>query len=465
MDVVIIATNTEMQAEHWQNYLDYYSNEARKYYVVHEDWPGGADNGLGTLYAYKKSSELALKSDDVDFEKVLHEGGVISLFHCAGKGKRLFPLTASECNNKSAIKLPSGEGLKTILEKVVELSLEHLTDLVGRLAVFWGDQIFLPSTEMTPPTSHAEIFAMANCFPTQEVWNEKKMQNYGLVIESDDGKTRLVEKTTYPNLLNIVGDEKPRVGISLGSFSVSRMLLSLLMQTFNEELMQKKGQLNTDYHFWMPFTWDKDKYCNFMRDKGEDIKFSESTYDRMQEIKRVLLKDSDMPIFGVHDVGENALWWDFGNLVSYSQNILEILLSTNHKGQKFAELFGLGEHYYPETNSILYNCAVDDLDIKDSVLFNVKGKSVKAHGSIVINADVGELNAERSLLYSVVDSSQLKLEEGDVRADIFFEDEPNQISLYTKMGRDNKLDWDVKLPRNPFSFAEIHSMNESQNKK
>jgi hypothetical protein len=110
-DVTIICTTDDHQAEYWMSRLSEglckSTSESAFPMVlaVSEDWgPGGAGNGLGTLYAFQKAAKLAKEKYNVDLDSLL-QGGEISaaLYHTAGKGTRLAPLPASENNNKPGV--------------------------------------------------------------------------------------------------------------------------------------------------------------------------------------------------------------------------------------------------------------------------------------------------------------------------------------------------------------------------
>ncbi len=63
-----------------------------------EEWgEGGAGNAFGTLQAIEKSSAL----------NILKKGGKVALYHTAGKGTRMEPLTHAEGGMKAAIKVPA----------------------------------------------------------------------------------------------------------------------------------------------------------------------------------------------------------------------------------------------------------------------------------------------------------------------------------------------------------------------
>lgn len=463
-DYVIVTTNSIVQAKYWEIKLKELDTNSRKYLVVHEDWPGGADNGLGSLYAFKQGNKKAQNLYGVDLKNVLNEGGSVSLFHCAGMGKRLYPLTASEYNNKSAIKVPSHDGMQSVLELVLDQTLSQVSTLKGRLSVYWGDQIFIPSKALKAPESHVAVFTMVSEFPSRDEWREKHLDQYGLIIINDK-KSKLVEKTSYSNLLNLVakepfGNYSPKVGVSLGSFSLSGEMLSELLVMFNQELEERKGKLNTDYHFWMPLTWTKPAYERFMVAKGYEKKEVGAIYDRMQTVKKELENHSARPVFGVQNVGEEALWWDFGNLHSYYQHLMALLERQDEMGERLKTILGVNSYYHKESNSLIINSEVEELNVRNSIVVNVQGKRVSAQDAILINSYVEDLSANGSIVYNVSEPNTLELSSGSIRADIFFNDEPKHVVFYSQLTRNNKGDWKIKLPKNEYAFEDIYHLNE-----
>jgi len=114
-DVTIVCTTDDHQAAYWMDRFNSgllkKKNTSSLYpmvLAVSEDWndAGGAGNGLGTLYAFKKASILAksFHAAGYDLEAELSAGNVsAALYHTAGKGTRLAPLPASENNNKPGV--------------------------------------------------------------------------------------------------------------------------------------------------------------------------------------------------------------------------------------------------------------------------------------------------------------------------------------------------------------------------
>jgi hypothetical protein len=119
-DVTIVCTTDDHQAEFWMTKLGQnFSNTNNDgpfpmVIAVSEDWndPGGAGNGLGTLYAWQKACDYArAHKDGVDLNALLQQGKIsASLYHTAGKGTRMAPLPASENNNKPGVVSVEGGG-------------------------------------------------------------------------------------------------------------------------------------------------------------------------------------------------------------------------------------------------------------------------------------------------------------------------------------------------------------------
>jgi hypothetical protein len=239
----------------------------------------------------------------------------IGMYHTAGKGTRLAPLPGSENNNKPGVKLPAsvlfGDELSpiTILEAVVKQTGCYAKSRLGRLSVFWGDQIFIPTAPVEYKVSHhADILCSLGPMPTEEVWREKGLEKYGLIAQSTHGAAQVdkVDHKTAVDLLSNIGTIVA-VGASLGSFSVSHQLLALLLDEFSTELSTKTGKLDSDPHLWMPMTLEKNAYLKLMLQKGTTESVAGLHYDRIASmIKRFngVESNSVLGLFGPVDVGQ-----------------------------------------------------------------------------------------------------------------------------------------------------------------
>ena len=138
-----------------------------------------------------------------------------------------------------------------MLEAVVRQTGIYAPSRLGRLSVYWGDQIFVPTSPFEyKPTHHVDI--MCTLYeepPTAKVWKDRGLEKYGVIAVSsgEKGDAAQVEKVDHPTavrMLKNLGDIG-QVGPSLGSFSVSAKILGALCDEFKEELMAKEGKLDT----------------------------------------------------------------------------------------------------------------------------------------------------------------------------------------------------------------------------
>eukprot|EP00596_Hydrurales_sp_CCMP1899_P008928 CAMPEP_0119053950 /NCGR_PEP_ID=MMETSP1177-20130426/74749_1 /TAXON_ID=2985 /ORGANISM="Ochromonas sp, Strain CCMP1899" /LENGTH=343 /DNA_ID=CAMNT_0007034035 /DNA_START=108 /DNA_END=1136 /DNA_ORIENTATION=- len=324
-NVVIICCSSILQANYWQQRL-----EAGRGSIlpsdsialsVDEDWPGGAGNALGTLYAFQKAAKLALELHGLDIASDLKAGKIsVGLFHTAGKGTRLAPLPGAENNNKPGVKLPAtvqigGKSVPiSILEAVIKQTGCYAKSRLSRLSVFWGDQVFIPTVSVEYSASyHADILCSLGPMLNEDEWNEKGMDKYGLIAQATGG-TAQVEKVSHSTAVKLLASlgEIESVGASLGSFSISSLLLTALLTEFAKELESKKGKLDSDPHLWMPMTLEKDSYLHLMNQKGVTAETAGAHFDRISVMMKRFHEDDDtksLKIFGAVDVGQGVYWW------------------------------------------------------------------------------------------------------------------------------------------------------------
>jgi hypothetical protein len=158
-DYLIVCCSNLAAENFWQKRLEATAKEVTGasgvVLCVHEDWNGGAGNGLGTLYAFQKACAKGAATG-IDLAAAMRAGSSVALYHTAGKGTRLAPLPGAENNNKPGVKLPAlisvdGEPQPiTVLECVMRQTSAYAGGRKGRCSVFWGDQIFVPSCGVAP---------------------------------------------------------------------------------------------------------------------------------------------------------------------------------------------------------------------------------------------------------------------------------------------------------------------------
>lgn len=466
MDIVIVSTSHPKQEAFWQNRLTKVSKSLFKpktlILSVLEDWPEGAGNGLGTLYAYQKACKKSQELYGIDLNEKLENGASIALYHTAGQGKRISPLVICEQGNKSAVKLPgfvnsSTPELLTILEGVIKQTSAYAPFFKGRLSVFWGDQIFIPSLlPKEPPKSHIAILSRWEKFPTLSEWERNKWEDYGLILKNRSGISQQMDKISYSYLESLISkgeiQKEQGLGLSLGSFTISYPLLQALLSEFDTELETKKGKMDTDPHFWMPTTLDLNQYTQQMSKKQMSLNNAKSHFERMQKFLKKFSAQHPQTYFEALDIGKDSFWWDYGVISKYYDNILK-LLGNNPEAIAMRNFYNLPPPN--KSNSCLLGCDIKSGKIENSFLINVKADVLNVKDCVIINSSLKTLQAEKSLLYQVNETQPLILPPSSVRADTSHQKE--QIPLYTSLENDGKKDWSIRLPKNRYSYEELVS--------
>lgn len=498
-DVTIICTTDDHQASYWMDRLANgvcASPDKTGVYpmvlAVSEDWNdgSGAGNGLGTLYAFQKASKLAKETYQVDLMDSLQKENIsAALYHTAGKGTRLAPLPAGENNNKPGVKLPFGISNKhgkiqslTVLEAVVKQTGVYASSRKGRLSVFWGDQVFLPSVAFRyTPSHHIDILCtlLGETAPTAEEWAAQGLEKYGVIacLETSD-PNRLdaaqVEKVSHSTALEMLGKlgKLRQVGPSLGSFSVSAGILKLLLDEYATELIEKTAKFDTDPHFWMPLTLSEVDYIRLMDQKGTDPAVSKSHYERISK----MISSFDLGglgLFGAVDVGKDACWWDYGQLILYSKNSL-LLLDDSPSAVLLRQFLGIDSHL---VGCVADGVTFDDITyafdtkansggVKKSVIFGVRATELNLDGAIVVNCVAKKISAGAgAILYGIVDVSDdgIVADPGQVMVAVTEEDGSSMI-LKSRMDIDGGKAWKQVLEGlNTVSFENVHEKNKMAN--
>lgn len=476
MDVVIVVTCDFEQEVYWEKRLKQTIKQIVKRNTIviatHEDWNGPAGNGLGTLYAYMKAEKKAMEQYGVGLRRMQREGASIALYHAAGKGTRLAPLSGCEYNNKPSVKLPclltvDGEkAAMTLLEAVIKQTAVYAESHSGRLCVFWGDQIFIPSASSASlPSHHINIFARRLPSPSKEEWRRMHLEKYGIIFISEDESARQVEKINYETFLSLKQEEE--VAASLGSFSLSFSILEAFLQEFSEELELKKGFLNSDQDFWMPLTLDFRVFSKILESRNVDSRELERRYKRMGSFKeRFIEKNPKCDLFGVVDVGRESYWWDYGQIHHYFNNVMKLTKST-HEADAMKVFYNIDNHLddnrFLEVNcddsSIIFNSSIKRGRVRNSVLIGVTAEDIDVSNVFVMNTSAKRIKGKRSLFYNVVEEGEVFLSDGSVRADAFVSGKEKHLKFLTKLERNGSEDWKVRLASNPISYEELYESN------
>ncbi len=471
MDILIISVTSSYEELFWQQRLDQMRGQVIKentrVLVVHEDWPTGAGNALGTLYAFSKARLKMLELFHKDLIEVLKEGLSIGLYHTAGKGTRLAPITASEYNSKSRIKLAGmlktrhGEVPITLLEAIIKQTALFAPKRKGRLSVFWGDQIFIPSNDIQETNADIDLFikTLRHC-PTPEEWAEKEYSKYGMVLVNEQGSFEQLEKLSYETFQNLEKYSAKKSALSLGSFSLSCSFLEDLLQEFDIELKEKKEKLDTDPHLWMPLSLEETKYLKTMESKGVSLHEAKDHFDRMRSFKEKLL---NTPKLLATDLGPDTLWWDFGNHKAYLKNHLK-LNEQDQEATMLRTFLQIPSNFQNKAknsscqvkNSVLIDCYIEDGCIENSVCIQLTTKKAHIKKSFCLGVSAQKIDTNESILYNVAENGELDLQKR-IRADNFSR-HYGHLKLYNDL--QVPILWDETSKENSLSFAALHQFNQ-----
>jgi hypothetical protein len=348
-DLLLISCSKEEDANHWEKQLS-------RTLAITENWEGGAGNALGTLHAIELAERKAQERGLPSPLTLLKEGGKVALYHTAGKGSRMAPLTLAEGGMKAAIKLPAflpdGRGPLSVLEMVIRQTAPLSSLSQGRLSVFWTDQLFLPShLSWEPPKSDVEVYTIPLPPITPIEFLERNLSSYGLWEQN-----RYLDKLTLDQFQAL---PQPFEGaLNLGSFSISYSLLSELLIQYQPELSSRKGKLDTD-----PDWWKKN------------------------------LKEKVSP----RSLGLDTDWWDFGTLESYRKQLQKILLNTP-EASRLRALFGIPPSSF-RGNSLVLSSDLENCSLNGSILLNTKAKNCHFDHTLAFDTHLQGSVLSHALIY------------------------------------------------------------------
>ena len=412
-----------------------------------------------------------------------------TIFHCfPWKLKKLpFGLQQSDGSVRSI----------SVLEAVIRQTGVYASTRQGRLSVFWGDQVFLPTASFKQtPTHHADILCtlLGETAPTAEEWSEQGLEKYGViaVVESASGtsdsskplEAAQVEKVSHETATQMLGQlgNIRQVGPSLGSFSVSSSFLQALCTEYDKELTEKTAKLDTDPHFWMPLTLPESSYISLMKQKGTDEAESKEHYHRMSIMKASFIENTmskdNMGLFGAVDVGKGACWWDYGMMKLYSANTLLLLEKDTAQSDLLRQFLGLeingtrvlssnlGAGATVDDTAYIFSSKIQTGSIKESLLSNVASASINADGAIIVNCASSKsiVAGKGAILYNVIDESGegIVAEAGQVIVGVTDESGASFL-LKSRIDIDGGKAWKECLEMNTSSFEDVHKKNFNTN--
>jgi len=221
--------------------------------------------------------------------------------------------------------------------------------------------------------------------------------------------------------------------------------------------------MDTDPHFWMPLTLDRDTYARILAQKGVAPGAAGDHHARMQAL-RARLPDGGQRLFGCADVGADAYWWDYGHVRRYADNN-RMLTADTDEARAMRRFFRLPARGAPapdgvdaDAGSVLVDCRIGGGRVRGSVLVGVRANRVDVENAVLIGVAAPEIAGRGALLYNVLSETPLRPPEGGVRADVIpAEGEP--LAFQTDLSRDGGADWEARLPGNPMSYSEAAERN------
>jgi len=355
-----------------------------------------------------------------------------------------------------------------VLECVMRQTSSYAPVRKGRCSVFWGDQIFVPSSGIQPSSKPADILAALRPMPTKEEWEAEELHQYGLIAVDSSGAATQLEKVTYDTARAYLPADVEKVGTSLGSFSVTSALMTALLAEFASELEGKTASLDSDPHFWMPLTLKEADYVAVMAKKKTPEDEAKAHYARMTAF-RERFDPSGAPVLACVDVGKDTYWWDYGRLGLYLENnnllttatasadALRTFLGITERKQANA----LGGALSTDESAVMLKCAIGGGKVgKGCVLVNVSAPSVDVEDCILMNVtSLVPIKGKGGLLYNVVhEAAEGELTATAVQADVFMPGGEHLV-MRSKPSIDGGTAWKEVVEGNPMSFEGVYKTN------
>lgn len=450
--VIIVASNGN--SKYWEKRLKKTKKEVlpkkTKILCIEEKWNNqeGAGQLLGTLNAFN------LAEKKIKIKRALKNKKSIAIYHTAGKGKRMAPLCGAEKNNKPAIKLPRPikidrkNNLFSLLEAVIYSTQIFSNGREGRICVFWGDQVAIPSNNIRKNIySPIEIFGIKRKFPSSEKNWKEDWKHYGILIKKGEEVLQR-EKLTWRKIKKQTTGREI-IFQSTGCFSVSFIFLNNLLKEFQKELRLKNVKLDIDPCLWMPLTSNKKEFL----ENGGNKKY----WERINSFKKKI-SAKEAPLISVTDLGRKTLWWDYGNLSCYYKNILKTT-GISKEGNMSRKFFAIDKFFIKKKGgikkSIVINSKVNG-KIENSVILNSKINKADIKNTIIINSEIENIKGRYLVLYYLKEKNKMSPLPNEIITDIKLKE--NIVRMKTKISRDGKKDWEIRLPQNPFSYKKITNL-------
>jgi len=434
-DYIIIVSSNKEQSVFWKDRFEALKGQIvpknTNIISIEEDWPGGAGQFLGTLYAFKKAKLLKQK------------GKKIAIYHTSGLGKRMAPISLVEYGGKTAIKLPKlvkingKKDFLRLLDAVVFSTQIYAPTRENRLSVFWGDQIVIPEKDVKFEGYPIEIFAIKEKIPKTEKQWKKEFNNYG-VFFSNGKIVSEREKVSWEDFLKLKAEWAAK---SLGFFSISFDFLKLLLNEYKEDMDKKDKKMDMEPGLWIPLSTTKKEYVQ----TGGNARY----WQRVQKIKKKFKE------IQIKDLGEKTFWWDFGKISLFQKYLLKTT-ENSLEGEALRDFFELKKFWVLKSktikNSILINSKIQG-KVENSIVISARIKDVEIKDSVIFDSDAFQIKGEKIIVYNLQEPKSVYFKKHDVISDVF--SSLGKVRLKTKTYRNGKDDWECKVLKNTVSFHNL----------
>lgn len=477
----------------WQQRLDVArpSFRARDAISFVEDLP--VNQALGLLLLWQRLRDRIRSG----------EGALIAFVF--GEGTRATPLTEAECGQKPAITsfVAAGKGEQRRYLPTVELALRYFAPIEDHLrrsgfdgmVVKWGDEIQIPTVPLeaeNPRFADADVIR----FVSLRAITEQDAENKDWVGVDPSGKVTAFIPRRPLSAMNALADRGllQRTqgtlygGVNLGSIALSRRLLDLMLDEFEDEVADptaaRKDRPDLDPQLFTALTIAAIDDAQARGEAWTTARAESAAIDELQtKMPRILER-----LRGVLERFEgrwgrkvrmvamdfgDQYWGDIGqHRQMYA--LYSALRARGPQGEIARALAGLPETR-DERGNILAGDTVlgPDVRVRDSVLIDVHLRAGDVDQSVLVGTRCHQLHAARAFdvlstardlrlaprsgSYKVVESEAVELAEGQRATTVFLPEGSALMRVHEDTDlRDRATNYDRPILGNPLSFRDTH---------
>lgn len=466
--------------------------KARSTHAFHEDLP--VNQAFGILLLWQRLRPKLQPNDSALIAFVF------------GDGTRSTPFTETECGQKPAMAtFVRSSSPHRPFRSTVELALRTFAPVEAfirrsgfeGIVIKWGDEIQIPTRDLS---GQDPLFANADIvrFVSMQAMTEDTAKNKDWVAVDAGGTVRgfiprrplsAMQELAKRGILRKNGTQLVG-GINLGSIAISRALLDILLETFEQEVndptADRKQRPDLDPQLFtalMVATIDhsEEREQTWIRERKESPALEELEHqfpdiisrlrgalDRFQQRHgrpvRIVAMDFGDQYWG--DVGQHRSMYAFymalvqdGPSGEVARSLAGLSETRDANGNILVGNTYLGEAVVAK-NSIFIDAHIDEGNIEQSVLIGTRAGHLQARKAFDVQSTVKEMVlSPRSGTYKVVSRDPVHIELGGRATTIFL---PDGEALY-QITEDTPLKgsasaYSEPILENPMSFRDTHKI-------